>query len=105
MMTDKYDKMTFRDSAGNTWSEPIPDHVQVEIAACLALDQLKAALVAANNAMKACRDACGIMAEETEAKQVHAQWIGAMTLMEDALRPVDTAGQALITAVSTMLAV
>ena len=48
---------------------------------------------------------CEIMAEETEAKQVHAQWIGAMTLMEDALRPVDTAGQALITAVSTMLAI
>jgi len=105
MMTDSYDKLTFRDSAGRTWTKPIPEHVQVEIAACIALDQLKAALVAANNALKDCRDACEIMAEETEAKQVHAQWIGAMTLMEDALRPVDTAGQALITAVSTMLAI
>ncbi len=58
------DKMHYRDSAGNTWTEPIPKHVQVEMAACLALDQLGAALSAATGAMEACRDACEVMATE-----------------------------------------
>ena len=104
-MTDKHDKTTFRDSAGNTWSEPVPEHVQIELEACLALDRLKSALAAADVAMEACRDACTAMTEEAEARQVHAQWTGAIAVMEDAFRPVETAGQALIAAVRTMLAV
>lgn len=99
------DKMTLRDSSGQTWSVPIPEHVQVEIAACGAMDALRAALVEAENYLVLCRATCNAMAHARTPSEVQGEFDSSLQVLKMSFGVVDTHAKALITAVSTMLAV
>lgn len=98
-------EMQFRDSAGRTRTMPIPEHVQVEIAACTAMDTLAAALSLATRNFEACRVACDAIASTTHAPRVHGEFSTALRSLVSTYRPVEISAQALMAAVSKMLAV
>ncbi len=95
--------MYFKDSSGRTWSEPIPEHVQIEMAACLALGHLEVALAEAKTIMATSSTDCEALATEGDAKLVHAKWTGNLADTTRVFRRIDISGQALIDAVRKML--
>jgi hypothetical protein len=78
--------------------------VQIEMAACTAMDQLRGALSTAAEVLTMARLEWEAMAAETSVVTVHAEWHAALENQRVMLKALDLHANSLIAAVSKMLA-
>jgi len=98
-------EMHVRDSSGKSWTIAIPEDVQLEIAACTAMDELRAAIADADNALAQARDTGHDLDAEDFSPQSHARFATAVEQVDSAFGHVTVNATALMLVVSRMLGI
>jgi len=94
-------ELHFRDASGQSWTVPIPEDIQLDVAACMAMDQLRAGLTQVARTLAACHDTCHALRDVNP--EVHAAYLQSLRQVEAAFDPTDASARALMSAVSKML--
>jgi hypothetical protein len=104
-MTDIPNKMTIKNSSGESREVPIPEHIQIEMAACAAMDDLGVAWLRFGATFLASVQACNSAKVSSDPSEVQVEWAQSLLLLQAALHPLETASKELIDKMSKMLGV